>query len=157
MIRHFAISASQNSPTAGPAGEKDVTDVVVWIQEHTNLCMVIARTGVSDAETQEKLREKLLASADRGKQLVSELLVSKGDLPAVLSKLQEAAQTLVPVAGSARTRAAIPLSGSSLRRVEEPAASRHPLRPMGSSAVSVTATPGPHLVPSRTYIKKSGT
>lgn len=155
MIRLFAIPASQNPPASGQTDERDMSDVVVWIQEHTNLCMVIARTGVTDSETQQKLREKLLASADRGKQLVSALLVSKGDLPAVLSKLQEATQTLAPVAGSARARAAIPLSGSGLKRFEDPASSRSPLRPVPSMGVGTT--PAGHLVPSRTYIKKSGT
>jgi hypothetical protein len=116
--------------------------------------MAIACTGGGDAQTQERLKQRLALSADRGKLLVSALLAQKGELPAVFAKLQEAAQNMVPVAGSARGRLAIPLSGG-VRRLDEPPPTRQ-LR-SGLAAGHAPAGVASSLTPSRTYLKKSGT
>jgi hypothetical protein len=160
MIRLYSVTSNQNAPTSGTGEDRGTNDVVVWIQEHTNLCMVIACSGAADAEMQARFRETLMASADRGKQLVNALLVQKGELPAMLSKLQEAAQqaaqqaaqAMVPVAGSARGRTAIPLSG--FKRFDDPTVTRTSGRTLGSSALG--QSPGACLLPSRTYLKNSG-
>lgn len=156
MLRLFPKNLSQNAPSITVGDDRGANDVVAWIQEHTNLCMAVACSAGSDAETREKLKERLAASAARGKQLVNALLVQKGELPAVLSKLQEAvtSQNMVPVAGSARGRIAIPLSGGVRRLDEAPPAPR--LRATvttGHAQAQLTSS----LTPSRTYIKKSGT
>ena len=155
MMRFFPKNLSQNGSSMASSDDRGVNDVVVWIQEHTNLCLVIASSAGSDMETREKLKERLASSAARGKVLVNVLLAQKGEFPSVFTRLQEVAssQNMVPVAGSARGRIAIPLSGGVRRLDEAPSSPRlrgtvttgHGQSQMASS-----------LTPSRTYIKEPG-
>ena len=161
MIRLSSVPLSQCASSAGPGDDGKVVEVVAWLQEHTNLCMAIASAGAVDSDLQARLKERLAASADLGRQLVAALLAQKGtEFPAILSKLQEAAQNFVPVAGSARGRLASPLSGG-VRRLEDVGAlgttPRQSAR-TGHAPASMAPTPAScSLLPSRTYIKKSGT
>jgi hypothetical protein len=159
MIRRSMLLLSQ-----GPAGvpleseEKGLSEVVQWIQEHTNLCMVVACAGNVDSDTQARLREKLISSANKGRQLVQTMAMPKSEWSAVLAKLQENSIPLAPVAGSARTRTVIPLSGSGFRRGEEglaPKSQQKSPANVGSSALNGVSSCS-SLAPSRTYLKKSG-
>jgi|GEM_PF-4252516 len=159
MIRK-SMSPSIHDASAKGVLEDGATSVVLWLQEHTSLCNMIANAGSVDAETQARLKERLTQSADQGKQLVVELLAQKGGEipPAFLSRLQEAAQNFVPVAGSARSQQSIPLSGG-LRRLEDAGAMSAPrtgLRPFHAQGSHMPSQLLGNLVPSRTYLKKSG-
>jgi len=155
MLRLFAVPFSQNEPSVPPGEERRPDEVALWLQEHTALCLAIADAGSLGPEAQETLKARLAASAAHGKQIVSELLVQKGE--ASPSAAQPASQNLVPVAGSARGRIAIPLSGG-IRRLDEQAPGAHP-RSMRANVTTSAHGQAPlalGLFPSRTYIKKAG-
>ena len=163
MLRLFTVPFSQNTPSAVLGDERHPEEVSLWLQEHTVLCQAIANAADRDSEAHASLKARLAESAAHGKQLVSALLVQKVEGSSQGCRVQDssphaASQNMVPVAGSARGRIAIPLSGG-VRRLDEQAPSTHP-RTVRSNVTAVAhgqAPLGVMLFPSRTYIKKSGT
>jgi len=156
MLRLLKVPFSQNAPSVPSGEERRADEISLWLQEHTSLCLAIADAGSQDSNAHESLKARLAASAAHGKQLVSELMVQK--VEAASSGLQSASQNLVPVAGSARGRIAIPLSGG-IRRLDEQTPAPHPrsLRSNVTTSAHSQTSLAVGLFPSRTYIKKSGT
>lgn len=157
MLRLFPLVLSQGASSLSSGDDKGANEIASWIQEHTNLCLAVASSAEGDPELSGQLKERLAASAARGKLLVSALLAQKGELPSVLTKLQEAAaaQNMVPVAGSARGRIAIPLSGG-VRRLDEVSQAPRLRASIASAHSQPQVQMASSLTPSRTYIKKSG-
>jgi hypothetical protein len=161
-----AKSPPESSPKVETVAREDLVN---WFQEHSALCSAVASENQWNPETHARWKECLLASTQKGRRLIQG--VSSENMQSVLSKFQEVSSTqfaasqsspsqFMPVAGSMRGKAGIPLSG--FRRFDEQISqqqNRMPQAPAVGMASQVTGAYGPAavtLVPSRTYIKKTG-
>jgi hypothetical protein len=143
----------------------NLADLMRWFQEHALLCSEVTQEVNWSEERKQAWKELLLTSTHKGKALAKALKLEEGE--GLFQKLQD----LVPVAGSALNRTAIPLSG--MRRFEEPSQiaiprvhspSRvgTPVASAGSNVVGNSVAMASNsnlapsnLMPSKTYIKKS--
>lgn len=136
-------------------------DVLAWIQEHTNLCMVVACTGGFESEQSARLKEKVRSSLDRGKRLVSAAANADGAVSPFSESIASPAHAIVR-----RPSNAIPLSG--VRRFDDSAlagaaapsvqpVSFTPATALQRPSINPAANPRTLPLPSRTYLKKSGT
>jgi hypothetical protein len=154
------------------SGPESLREVMVWVHEHTNLCLSLAVVPISNSDHVHKLKERLRTSLDRGTRLIYEMVdidtesTSHANFSAMVSATSTSGAGTASVNSSfglRRTPSAIPLSG--VRRFDESSAAAQPLnfpsalpRPTALSAAhSLSAqTPKGVPLPSRTYLKKSG-
>ena len=148
-------------------------EVFVWVQEHTNLCLTVA--GVCDISPDQaaRLKERLRTSLERGTRLISEVMDGgtepiTGSASTNFSSMVSAgpsagAGSSSVSAGMRRSPSAIPLSG--VRRFDDGSAAAQamnfPTALPRASLVSAGQSLAPQCpkgapLPSRTYIKKSG-
>lgn len=151
-------------------------DVSTWFQEHTNLCIVVATAGGSstDAEAHRRLKAHLLASVERGRNLVGRAFDNDdvflaGAEPISMSQVSGMSQSSAASAGGAggsaaslvrRPPSSIPLSG--VHRFDEQQGSNTggagtSSKPKALACHGVSTNSQIMPLPSRTYLKKSGT
>ena len=156
------------------SSREGLREVMVWVHEHTNLCLSLAGVAGSNSDQVQKLKERLRTSLDRGTRLISEMVdmdpnagpTSNSNFSAMVSAPSASGAGSASVnssLGLRRPSSAIPLSG--VRRFDEGSSASQPLnfpaalpRPAALTSAHNLSAQSPKGVPlpSRTYLKKSG-
>lgn len=147
---------------------EDILVLLDWIEEHTRLCFTAGSANCVDGEQLKRFRTCILNSQQRGNQMVVNLVKKEATLSSTADVYDSEGVRLNSELGypvpNFRVPSAIPISG--IRRFDEVNLSSQSLnltsiqkRSVGNSVSADFSLKIPQSVPlpSRTYLKKSGT